>query len=86
MNPIILCFLLRLGKHPDIFLANQLWDSFFPPWPPSAETPRKGSSSSGVLAELPPNGVFKVGSLNADSADVTEERDVEDELVFPLFK
>ena len=24
MNPIILCFLLRLGKHPDIFLANQL--------------------------------------------------------------
>jgi len=86
MNPIILCFLLKLGKHADNFLANQLSDSGLPPWPVSADTPRKGSSSSGVLAELPPNGVFKVGSLNADRADVTEERDVEDPLLFPLFK
>jgi len=86
INPIILCFLLRLGKHSDIFLDNQLWDSCLPPNPPSSvDTPRKGSSSSGVPAELLPNGVLRVGNLNEESFDVIDEREVEDPLL-PLFR
>ena len=82
MNPIILCFLLKLGKHEDIFSATQLWDSCLPPYPPSSvETPRKGSSSSGVPAVLPPKGVFRVGNLKEDSLDVMDDKDVEDPLL-----
>jgi len=74
MNPIIRCFLVKLGNQSSAFLASQLCEAEPLPVPSSTCTPRKGSSSSCGLPVPPPKDliVFRVGSLKADNFEVTE--------------
>ena len=78
MNPIILCFLERLGRFSSIFLASQLWFSFLllaiPPLL-SLTTPRKGSSSSCPTSPAPKGVLSAAGSLMEENFEVREERE-----------